>query len=169
MVDPAGLLIYLGALVVVHLALVTAGRRVDEILLPTVGLLGGIGLLLAERLPQDLVTQRLARPSSGLRRSSSPGWSSPSSITVVVAIAVRSDRWLRLYKYTWAAAGLGLLAAHLRARNRRERDSADARARAGERAAVRAAQGDPGGVPRRLPCRRTGSCWPTRACASRAA
>ncbi|HZL14845.1 MAG TPA: hypothetical protein VFC97_01925, partial [Verrucomicrobiae bacterium] len=59
MVDPAALLIYLGALLVVHLALVTAGRRVDEVLLPTVGLLGGIGLLLAERLPQDLVVQRV--------------------------------------------------------------------------------------------------------------
>jgi cell division protein FtsW (lipid II flippase) len=32
------------------------------------------------------------------------------AIAGVVAIAVRSDRWLRLYKYTWAAAGLGLLA-----------------------------------------------------------
>jgi cell division protein FtsW (lipid II flippase) len=27
----------------------------------------------------------------------------------VVAIVVRSDSWLRLYKYTWAAAGVGLL------------------------------------------------------------
>ena len=110
MVDPAGLLIYLGALVVVHLALVTAGRRVDEILLPTVGLLGGIGLLLAERLPQDLVTQRVGPAVLGLAALQLAWLVLALVITVVVAIAVRSDRWLRLYKYTWAAAGLGLLA-----------------------------------------------------------
>ncbi len=109
-VDPAGLLIYLGALVVVHLALVTAGRRVDEILLPTVGLLGGIGLLLAERLPQDLVTQRVGPAVLGLAALQLAWLVLALVITVVVAIAVRSDRWLRLYKYTWAAAGLGLLA-----------------------------------------------------------
>ena len=43
-----------GALFAVHVALVIAGRRTDQLLLPTVGLLGGIGLLLMERLPQDL-------------------------------------------------------------------------------------------------------------------
>ena len=32
------------------------------------------------------------------------------AIAATVAIGVRSDRWLRLYKYTWAAPGLGLLA-----------------------------------------------------------
>ena len=64
--DPAGLLIYLAALVSVHFALVTAGRRVDEVLLPTVGLLGGIGLLLAERLPQDLVVQQVGPAVLGL-------------------------------------------------------------------------------------------------------
>jgi len=52
--DLAAFVIYLGALFAAHLALVLAGRRTDQILLPTVGLLGGIGLLLMERLPQDL-------------------------------------------------------------------------------------------------------------------
>ena len=110
MVDPAGLIIYLGALVVVHLALVTAGRRVDEVLLPTVGLLGGIGLLLAERLPQDLVVQRVGSTVFGLASLQLVWLLLALAIAGVVAIAVRSDRWLRLYKYTWAAAGLGLLA-----------------------------------------------------------
>ena len=110
MVDPAGLLIYLGALIVVHLTLVTAGRRVDEVLLPTVGLLGGIGLLLAERLPQDLVVQRVGPTVLGLASLQLAWLILALAIVGVVAIAVRSDRWLRLYKYTWAAAGLGLLA-----------------------------------------------------------
>jgi cell division protein FtsW (lipid II flippase) len=109
MVDPAALLLYLGALLVVHLALVTAGRRVDEVLLPTVGLLGGIGLLLAERLPQDLVVQRVGPTVLGLASLQLVWLILALAIAGVVAIAVRSDRWLRLYKYTWAAAGLGLL------------------------------------------------------------
>jgi cell division protein FtsW (lipid II flippase) len=107
---PAGLLIYLATLVAVHLALVTAGRRVDEVLLPTVGLLGGIGLLLAERLPQDLVVQRVGPAVLGLASLQLVWVVLALVIAAFVAITVRSDRWLRLYKYTWAATGLGLLA-----------------------------------------------------------
>ena len=57
--DAQGLLAYLLALFGVHLLLVVAGRRLDEILLPAVAMLGGIGLLLMQRLPQDLVTQSI--------------------------------------------------------------------------------------------------------------
>ncbi len=53
---PHGLVIYLVALAGAHVAQVLAGRRSDEVLLPVVGLLGGISLLLMQRLPQDLVT-----------------------------------------------------------------------------------------------------------------
>ena len=54
--DPRGLLIYLAALGIAHLAQILAGRRSDQILLPVVGMLGGISLLLMQRLPQGLVT-----------------------------------------------------------------------------------------------------------------
>ena len=106
---PAGLIVYLGALAAVHLALVVAGRRVDEVLLPAVGLLGGIGLLLAERLPQDLVVQQVGPATLGLASLQLTWLVLALAIVAVVAITVRSDRWLRLYKYTWAALGLGLL------------------------------------------------------------
>jgi hypothetical protein len=56
--QPAGLVAYLGALAAVHVALVVAGRRIDEVLLPAVGLLGGIGLLLAERLRSERLAGR---------------------------------------------------------------------------------------------------------------
>lgn len=105
----AGLVAYLGALVAVHVALVVAGRRVDEVLLPAVGLLGGIGLLLAERLPQDLVVQQFGPVALGLATLQLIWLVLALAIAAVVAITVRSDRWLRLYKYTWAALGLGLL------------------------------------------------------------
>ena len=106
---PAGLATYLGALAAVHVALVLAGRRVDEVLLPTVGMLGGIGLLLAERLPQDLVVQRVGSATLGLASLQLLWLVLALAIAGLVAIAVRSDRWLRLYKYSWAALGLGLL------------------------------------------------------------
>jgi cell division protein FtsW (lipid II flippase) len=84
--------------------LVVAGRRTDQILLPAVGLLGGIGLLLMERLPQDL-----AGSLGGLARTQLVWLLIGFGIVAVLAVAVRNDRWLRRYKYTWAALGVALL------------------------------------------------------------
>lgn len=107
--DAQTLLIYLGALAAGHLAFVLAGRRTDQILLPVMGLLGGISLLLMQRLPQDLVTQHWFGTDVGLAQVQLVWLVLGISITSVVGIAVRSDSWLRRYKYTWAAAGVGLL------------------------------------------------------------
>ena len=57
---------YLAALLGVHVAFVLAGRRTDQVLLPAVAMLGGLGLLLMQRLPQDLVTQSFAGTEYGL-------------------------------------------------------------------------------------------------------
>jgi len=104
---PAGadlLAVYLGALLAAHLALVLAGRRTDQVLLPTVGLLGGMSLLLMERLPQDL-----AGALGGLARTQLVWLVLGIGALVAVGVAVRNDTWLRRYKYTWAAVGIGLL------------------------------------------------------------
>jgi cell division protein FtsW (lipid II flippase) len=95
---------YIGALVAAHIALVIAGRRTDQILLPTIGLLGGIGLLLMERLPQDL-----AGSLGGLAQTQLVWLLIGVAIIAALATAVRNDAWLRRYKYTWAAVGIGLL------------------------------------------------------------
>jgi len=106
--DLPAFVVYIGALFAAHLALVIAGRRTDQILLPTVGLLGGIGLLLMERLPQDL-----AGSLGGLAHTQLV-WLLLSVILItILAVAVRNDAWLRRYKYTWAAIGVGLLLAVL--------------------------------------------------------
>ena len=102
--DATSLAIYLGALLLVHVAFVLAGRRTDQMLLPTVGLLGGIGLLLMERLPQSL-----AGSLGGLAQTQLIWTLIGLGIVAVLAVAVRNDVWLRRYKYTWAAAGVGLL------------------------------------------------------------
>ena len=106
--DLPAFVIYIGALFAAHLALVIAGRRTDQILLPTVGLLGGIGLLLMERLPQNL-----AGSLGGLAHTQLVWLLLSLGLITVLAIAVRNDAWLRRYKYTWAAIGVGLLLAVL--------------------------------------------------------
>jgi cell division protein FtsW (lipid II flippase) len=107
--DARGLLVYLCALLAVHVVFVLAGRRTDQVLLPAVALLGGIGLLLMQRLPQDLVTQSFAGSDLGLGQLQL-GWLLVALVVVtVLALTVCSDAWLRTYKYTWAAAGIALL------------------------------------------------------------
>ncbi len=106
---PVSLAIYLVALGSAHLAQVLAGRRSDEVLLPVVGLLGGISLLLMQRLPQDLQTMELGDTTLGLGDVQLVWLVLAIGIATTLGIVVRSDSWLRRYKYTWAAAGIALL------------------------------------------------------------
>jgi cell division protein FtsW (lipid II flippase) len=107
--EVAGLAIYLGALGLAHLAQVLAGRRSDQVLLPTMGMLGGIPLLLMQRLPQDLVTNQLGGQTLGLGQVQLVWLVLGIAIATTLGIVVRSDTWLRRYKYTWAAVGIALL------------------------------------------------------------
>ena len=107
--EAAELAIYLGALLIAHVAQVLAGRRTDQILLPTIALLGGISLLLMQRLPQDLVTQSFFGSTFGLAEVQLIWLLLALAIATTLGIVVRSDSWLRRYKYTWAAVGVGLL------------------------------------------------------------
>jgi cell division protein FtsW (lipid II flippase) len=106
---PQGLVIYLLALGIAHAAQVLAGRRTDQILLPTVAMLGGVSLLLMQRLPQDLVTQTFFGTKLGLAQVQLIWLLLALAVLTILGIVVRSDSWLRRYKYTWAAAGVGLL------------------------------------------------------------
>jgi cell division protein FtsW (lipid II flippase) len=108
--DATGFVLYVAGLLAAHLVLVLAGRRVDEILLPAVAFLGGVGLLLMQRLPQDLVVQDVGPWTLGLGGLQLLWLGIALAVATTVAVGMRSDRWLRLYKYTWAAAGLVLLA-----------------------------------------------------------
>ena len=107
--EPFHLFVYLGVLFGVHVAQVLTGRRTDQVLLPAVGLLGGISLLLMERLPQDLVVQHVGDADLGLADVQLVWLCLSLILAGTIAIVVRSDLWLRQYKYTWAAAGVALL------------------------------------------------------------
>ncbi|MEO5884368.1 MAG: FtsW/RodA/SpoVE family cell cycle protein [Candidatus Limnocylindrales bacterium] len=107
--QPRGLIIYLGAVAVAHAAQVLAGRRSDQVLLPVVALLGGISLLLMQRLPQGLVTMDLGETTLGLGDVQLVWLVLALGVATTLGIVVRSDRWLRRYKYTWAAVGIALL------------------------------------------------------------
>jgi len=107
--DARGLAIYLGALLAAHVAQVLAGRRTDQVLLPTVAMLGGISLLLMQRLPQDLVTQTFFGVTLGLAEVQLVWLLCALAVATTLGIVIRSDSWLRRYKYTWAAVGVGLL------------------------------------------------------------
>jgi cell division protein FtsW (lipid II flippase) len=107
--DGRAVAIYLGALLAAHLAQVLAGRRTDHLLLPAVAMLGAISLLLMERLPQDLVVQHFFGDAYGLADVQLIWLVGAIAVATTFGIVVRSDSWLRRYKYTWAAAGVGLL------------------------------------------------------------
>lgn len=107
--EPRGLGIYLGALALAHLAQIIAGRRSDQVLLPVVGLLGGISLLLMQRLPQELVTLTFGETKLGLGDVQLVWLVLAIAVATTLGIVVRSDAWLRRYKYTWAAIGIALL------------------------------------------------------------
>ncbi|HWH23650.1 MAG TPA: FtsW/RodA/SpoVE family cell cycle protein [Candidatus Limnocylindria bacterium] len=107
--EPELLGIFIGLLFVIHACFVVAGRRMDELLLPACGLLGGISLLLMERLPDDLVTQQLFGRTFELAGLQLVWLVISFGVLAAVALLVRSDAWLRRYKYTWAALGIVLL------------------------------------------------------------
>jgi cell division protein FtsW (lipid II flippase) len=107
--DPALLVVYLIALGLCHLAFVITGRRTDQVLLPVVGLLGGISLLFMTRLPQDLAQQQLGPLELALAPLQLLWLLVALAALAVLAIVARNDSWLRSYKYSWAAAGVLLL------------------------------------------------------------
>lgn len=100
---PLPVLAWLGAAGALHVALSVTRSRADGILLPLVTLLGGISLLLMERLPQAL------GPGDALA-AAQLGWLLLAlAACSAVALLVRGDRVLRDHPYTWGLVGIGFL------------------------------------------------------------
>ena len=104
-------LIYIGMLVGAHLLLVAFGHKGDQLILPAVGAMGGIGLIMLNRLPQDLAGTSGFGIELGMAATQLL-WFGVGMITMLaIAVGLRDDGILRHYKYSWAAIGILLLAA----------------------------------------------------------
>jgi cell division protein FtsW (lipid II flippase) len=109
---PLGLAVgYVAMLVGAHLLLVAFGHRGDQLILPAVGALGGIGLIMLNRLPQDLAGTSALGIQLGMAETQLLWFGVGMAAMVIVAVGLRDDGILRHYKYSWAAIGILLLAA----------------------------------------------------------
>jgi cell division protein FtsW (lipid II flippase) len=104
---------YVALLVAAHVALVVSGHRGDQLLLPAVGGMGALGMVMLNRLPQDLAGTSALGIELGMAATQLLWFGVGLVAMLAIAIGLRDDGILRHYKYTWAAIGIGLLAATL--------------------------------------------------------
>jgi cell division protein FtsW len=100
---------YVLMMLAAHFVLVLAGHRGDPLLLPLVATIGGVGLVMLYRLPQDLRGTRMLGLELGMAETQLLWFGIGLVAMLVVAIGVRDDGFLRHYKYTWAIGGAALL------------------------------------------------------------
>jgi cell division protein FtsW (lipid II flippase) len=104
---------YVAMFVVAHLVLVAFGHRGDQLILPAVGAMGGIGLVMLNRLPQELAGTAAFGLELGMAATQLLWFGVGIVAMLVIAIGLRDDGILRHYKYTWAAIGILLFTATL--------------------------------------------------------
>jgi len=91
------------ALILVNLLLSLFFPKADQLLLPLVGLMSGIGVLMALRLGPDV-----GDPLLGIRQLV---WVLLGLIVCMATVfGLRNMNWLKRYKYTWALLGIILVA-----------------------------------------------------------
>jgi cell division protein FtsW (lipid II flippase) len=100
---------YVAIMLGAHAVLVVTGNRGDPLLLPIVGVLGGIGLVMLNRLPQDLRGTNLLGLQLGMAETQVLWFGIGVAAMLAVAVGFRDDGILRHYKYTWALAGAAML------------------------------------------------------------
>jgi cell division protein FtsW (lipid II flippase) len=97
-------LLLIVALVAAHVAISWLAPNADRTLLPIVGMLSAMGVLMATRLGP---TPQIDQTNLGIKQLA---WVLIGIVFCLGTLfATRNMRWLRLYKYTWAAAGIFLV------------------------------------------------------------
>lgn len=92
----------IGALLAVNILLSFTFPKADQFLLPLVGLLSGLGMLMATRLGPDIGV-----PDLGSRQLI---WVLVGIVACMLTLfLLRKMSWLRRYKYTWAFLGIVLV------------------------------------------------------------
>jgi peptidoglycan glycosyltransferase len=110
--DPGPLALAVGYILIMlaaHLVLVLTGNRGDPLLLPLVATMGGIGLIMLNRLPQDLAGTTILGADLGMAQTQLLWFAIGVAAMLLIAVRFRDDGPLRHYKYTWALAGAALL------------------------------------------------------------
>jgi peptidoglycan glycosyltransferase len=100
---------YVVLMLAAHFVLVASGHRGDPLLLPLVATMGGIGLIMLNRLPQDLAGTNAFGLELGMGATQLLWFTIGVIAMLAVAVGFRDDGILRHYKYTWALAGAALL------------------------------------------------------------
>ncbi len=100
--DLATSLTLIGAVLLLHLALTACGNRADQVVLPLLLAIMGLGLALNQRLAPDLADKQFR-------------WLLLALLLVAGVVFVPLDvrRLLHRYRYTWATLGIALVAATL--------------------------------------------------------
>jgi cell division protein FtsW (lipid II flippase) len=95
----------IGALLVVNIIMSIFFRKADQFLLPLVGLLSGIGVLMATRLGPNLAVYRKI-PSLATLGPKQLVWVLIGlTICLATVFILRNTNWLERYKYTWIFVG----------------------------------------------------------------
>ena len=100
---------YVGLMFGAHLALRLLGNQGDQLLLPCVATIGAIGIVMLNRLPQDLRGSNVLGVEFGMATTQLLWFGVGLTTMVLLAGRFRDDGILRHYKYTWALAGTLLL------------------------------------------------------------
>ncbi len=95
----------IGALLVANIIMSIFFRKADQLLLPLVGLLSGIGILMATRLGPNLAVYRKISSLATLGPKQLV-WVLIGLIICLATVAIlRNTNWLERYKYTWIFVG----------------------------------------------------------------
>jgi peptidoglycan glycosyltransferase len=90
-----------------HFTLSWYGHRSDELLLPAVAAMGAVGVIMLNRLPQDLAGN--AALNLGMVGTQLVWFGVGLGAMLLIAIGLRDDGFLRHYKYSWGLAAALLL------------------------------------------------------------
>src|SRR5450631_523517 len=95
----------IGALLVANVIMSIFFRKADQLILPLVGLLSGIGILMATRLGPNLAIYRKV-PSLATLGPKQLVWVLIGlTICLVTLFVLRNTNWLERFKYTWIFVG----------------------------------------------------------------
>jgi cell division protein FtsW (lipid II flippase) len=107
---PMGLAgLYLVMVLAAHFALVASGNRGDPLLFPLAATIGGVGLVMLNRLAPDVGQTAAFGLNFDIAQTQLLWFGVGLLAMLAVAIGLRDDGILRHYRYTWALAGIAML------------------------------------------------------------